>query len=282
MISQMPIPVHTTSGKMNSINVSLFWSSAIVPLVLLVKDMTILYCTVLMFDRFLIIVFPFRYHKIMTNKVVIGFVAGSWLIGFILCSFALFDLKHEGKYTRNGFCHTDTILSRLIAIVFPNVVATFLAVIQIACLSFKANKSAREHQRRQSLSGKKIKGIAHGHQGICTLILLVWVAGVLGVIIPIILGLTHILFGNETTAAKIVQNGVVPFFGKMSTISSLWILSDRPKEDYIQDCGVFDELFLLLLLLFWIVTFSIVKHPSPANVSIYLYIHVFIHVSTVS
>ena len=63
-------------------------------------------------------------------------------------------------------------------------------------------------------------------------------AGVLGVIMSMVLGLTHILFGNETTAAKIVQNGVVPFFGKMSTISSLWILSDRPKEDYIQDCSV--------------------------------------------
>ena len=175
--------------------------------------------TVLIFDRFLIIVFPFSYHKIMTNKVVIGFVAGSWLIGFILCSFALFDPEHEGKYTRNGFCHTDTILSRLIAIVFPNVVATFLAVIQIAYLSFKAHKLAREHQHRQSLSGEKIKEIALSSKGIWTLILLVGVAGVLGVIIPIILGLTRILVGNETTAAKIIQNGVVPFFGKMPTIA---------------------------------------------------------------
>ena len=44
--------------------------------------------TVLIFNRFLIIVFRFSYHKIMTNKVIMGFVAGSWLIGFILCSFA--------------------------------------------------------------------------------------------------------------------------------------------------------------------------------------------------
>ena len=96
------------------------------------------------------------------------------MIGFILCSFALFDPEHEGKYTRNVFCHTDTILSRLIAIVFPNVVAMFLAVIQIAYFSFKAHKSAREHQRRQSLSGGKIKKIVLSCKAICTLILAFW------------------------------------------------------------------------------------------------------------
>ena len=45
----------------------------------------------------------------------------------------------------------------------------------------------------------------------------------------------------------------MPFFGKMSTIAQFLLygfhLADRTKEDYIQDCEMFDELFLLLLLL---------------------------------
>ena len=75
---------------------------------------------------------------------------------------------------------------------------------------------AREHQYRQSLIGDKIKGIALSRKAICTLILLVRIVGVLGVIMPMI---TCILVGNEATATKIVQNGVVPFFRKMSTIA---------------------------------------------------------------
>ena len=92
----------------------------------------------------------------------------------------------------------------------------FLTVIQIAYLSFEAHKLTREHQHRQSLSGKKIKGIVLSHKVICTLILLVGIVGVLAVIMPMI---TRILIGNEATATKIVQNGVVPFFRKMSTIA---------------------------------------------------------------
>ena len=70
--------------------------------------------------------------------------------------------------------------------------ATFLAVTPIAYFSFKAHKLVREHQRRQSLIEKKIKGIALSHKTICTLILVVGVVGVSGVIMPMILGLTRI------------------------------------------------------------------------------------------
>ena len=56
-------------------------------------------------------------------------------------------------------------------------------------------------------------------KAICTLILLVGIAGVLGVIIPIILGFICCFVGNQSTFAKVMQNGVVPFFGKMSTIT---------------------------------------------------------------
>ena len=175
--------------------------------------------TVLIFDRFITVVFPFRYRTIITNKVAVGLVMGSWMIGFLLCSYALFSPDHKGQYTRNGLCHTSTLLSRILGIVFPNVVATFLAVIQIIYLSIKAHKLAREHQQRQSLSGERIKKIALSRKAICTLILLVGIAGVLGVIIPLILAPTRLLIGNETTAARIIQNGVVPFFGKMPTIA---------------------------------------------------------------
>ena len=78
---------------------------------------------------------------------------------------------------------------------------------------------AKERQRRQSVSGERNRKIALSHKAICTLILLVGIAGVLGVIIPIILGFTHRLVGNESTFAKVMQNGVVPFFGKMPTIA---------------------------------------------------------------
>ena len=174
--------------------------------------------TVLIFDRFITIVFPFKYRTIITNKVAVLLVVGSWLIGVLLCAFSLFDPEHEGLYTRNGFCHT-TITSRLIALVFPNVIATFLAVIQIIYLSVKGHKLSKARQHRQSVSGERMRRIALSRKAIFTLFLLVGVAGVLGVIIPIILGITRSLVGNETTAAKILQNGVVPFFGKLSTIA---------------------------------------------------------------
>jgi len=174
---------------------------------------------VLIFDRFLTIVYPFRYRTIMTNKVAIALVSASWLIGFLLCSFALFDPAHQGLYTRNGYCHTEIVLSRIIAIVVPNVVATSLAIIQIIYLVRKGHKVAIEDQRRQSLSGERIKRIPLSRRAICTLFLLVGIAGVLGVILPIILVATRILVGNETTAARIIQNGVVPFFGKMPTLA---------------------------------------------------------------
>ena len=61
--------------------------------------------------------------------------------------------------------------------------------------------------------------IALSRKAICTLILLVGIAGVLGVIIPIILGITCLLVGTESTFTKVMQNGIVPFFGKMSTIT---------------------------------------------------------------
>ena len=44
--------------------------------------------------------------------------------------------------------------------------ATFLAVIQIVYLSFKAHKSAREHENRQSLSREKIKEIVLSRKAI--------------------------------------------------------------------------------------------------------------------
>ena len=130
--------------------------------------------------------------------------------------------------------------------------ATFLTVNQIAYLSsFKAHKLAREHQHRQSLSGKKIKGIALSRKAICMLILLVGIVGVLGVIMPMI---TRILVGNEATATKIARYRTVQCCAIIqkdvdhSSLSSLWISPDRTKEGYIQDSQVLDELFLLLLL----------------------------------
>ena len=175
--------------------------------------------TVLIFDRFITVVYPFRYRNIITNKVAVLLVIASWVIGFLLSSFALFAPDHEGKYTRNGLCQTSTTLSRILSIVFPNVVATFLAVIQIIYLSIQAHKLAKAHQHRQSLSGDRIRKIALSRKAICTLILLVGIAGILGVIIPLILGATRLLVGNETEIARIVQHGVVPFFGKMPTIA---------------------------------------------------------------
>ena len=174
---------------------------------------------VLIFDRFITVVYPFRYRTIVTNKVALALVIASWVIGFLLSSFALFSPDHKGEYTRNGFCQTTTLISRILAIVFPNTVATFLAVVQIIYLSVKAHKLAKAHQRRQSLSGERIRKIALSRKAICTLILLVGIAGVLGVIIPFILIVTRFLVGNETTGARIIQNGVVPFFGKMPTIA---------------------------------------------------------------
>ena len=88
---------------------------------------------------------------------------------------------------------------------------TFLVVIQIMCLSTKAHII--------SLSDERIRKIALGRKAIWTLILLVGIAGVLVVIIPTILGITRRFVGNESTFAKVMQNGVVPFFGKMSTIA---------------------------------------------------------------
>ena len=155
----------------------------------------------------------------MTNKVAIGLVIGCWVVGFLHSSYALFSPEHEGAYTRNGLCRTTTLLSRILAIIIPNVVGTFLAIILIIYLSIKAHKMAKERQCRQSLSGERIRKIALSRKAICTLILLVGIAGVLGVIIPIILGITRLLVGNKSTFAKVMQNGVVPFFGKMSTIA---------------------------------------------------------------
>ena len=174
---------------------------------------------VLIFDRFITIIYPMRYRNIMTSKIAVALIAGSWVIGFGLSSSALFDPELEGQHTRNGFCHTSTILSRIITIIIPNVIATSLAVIQIAYLLRLGRKLAKEHHLRQSMSDEKMKKIALSRRAICTLILLVGIAGVLGVVIPILLGITRILVGNETTAARIVQNGVVPFFGKMPTIA---------------------------------------------------------------
>ena len=131
-------------------------------------------------------------------------LVGSWLLGFLLCSFALFDPEHEGQYTRNGFCPTSVILSRILGIIFPNIVATFLAVIQIAYLGREAYKLAKEDQRRQSLSNETLKRRALINKVICTPILLVGIAGFLSVIMPFILGATRLLVGNETTTAKII------------------------------------------------------------------------------
>ena len=175
--------------------------------------------TVLIFDRFITVVFPFKYRIYVTNKVAIGLVIGCWVIGFLLSSYALFSPEHDGAYTRNGLCRTTTLLSRILTILIPNVVGTFLAIIQIIYLSIKAHKLAKERQHRQSISGERNRKIALSRKAICILILLVGIVGVLGVMIPIILGFTRRFVGNESTFAKVMQNGVVPFFGKMPTIA---------------------------------------------------------------
>ena len=84
----------------------------------------------------------------MMNKVATGLVIGCWEIGFLLSSYALFSPEHEGAYMRNGLCPTTTLLSRILAIINPNVVGTFLAIIQIIYFSIKAHKMARKFQRR--------------------------------------------------------------------------------------------------------------------------------------
>ena len=70
---------------------------------------------------------------------------------------------------------------------------------------------------------------------------------------PVILGLKRILVGNETTTPKIDSTewccAILQKDVNHSSPSSLWISSDRTKEDYIQDCEVFDKLFMLWLLL---------------------------------
>ena len=57
--------------------------------------------------------------------------------------------------TRNCVCTRSLLANPVIFALLD--LATFLTVIQIAYLSFKAHKLAREHQCRQSLSGEKIK-----------------------------------------------------------------------------------------------------------------------------
>ena len=49
-------------------------------------------------------------------------------------------------------------------------------------------------------------------------------------IIPMILGFTRLLVGNESTFAKVMQNGVVPFFGKMSTIAHSLLYGSHKTE----------------------------------------------------
>ena len=78
--------------------------------------------TELILDRFITMVFPYKYRTYMTNKVAIGLIIGCWVIGFLLSSYALFSPEHEGAYTRNGLCQTKTLLSRILAIIIPNAV----------------------------------------------------------------------------------------------------------------------------------------------------------------
>ena len=80
------------------------------------------------FDRFITVVFPFKYRAYIINKVAVGLVIGCWVIGFLLSLYALFSPEHDGAYTRNGLCR---ITSRILTILIPNVVGTFLAIIQI-------------------------------------------------------------------------------------------------------------------------------------------------------
>lgn len=173
--------------------------------------------TMLIFDRFVCIIYPMKYIGTMTFRVAVVMVAVSWILGFIFNSFALYDPELEGQYTRNGYCHTRTVLSRIIGIVIPNVVATLLGIIQIMYLAKIAHKVAKERQKRQSVGTEKNKKMALSGKAIRTLFLLVGMAGLLGVVIPIMLGFTRAFVGNETAAARAIQNGVVPFFGKMPT-----------------------------------------------------------------
>jgi len=80
--------------------------------------------TVVIFDRFLHIKEPFRYREIMTKKVAVVLVALSWIIAMLLCLFPLFDSQHQGQHTRNGLCRTTTLLSRILAIILPNMMIT--------------------------------------------------------------------------------------------------------------------------------------------------------------
>ena len=169
--------------------------------------------TELILDRFITMVFPYKYRTYMTNKVAIGLIIGCWVIGFLLSSYALFSPEHEGAYTRNGLCQTKTLLSRILAQCCVNISSNH------SNYPIKAHKLAKERQRKQSISGERNRKIALSCKAIWTLILLVGIAGVLGVIIHIILGITRHFVGNESTFVKVVQNGVVPFFGKISTIA---------------------------------------------------------------
>jgi len=167
--------------------------------------------TVVIFDRFLHIKEPFRYREIMTKKVAVVLVTLSWIIAILLCLFPLFDSQHQGQHTRNGLCRTTTLLSRILAIIFPNTVATAFAVALVIWMVWKAQKAANYGQSQQ--------GYVINRKALMTLILLAGIAGLLGVVVPIILGATRLAVGNETVGARLVQNVIVPIFGKAPTMA---------------------------------------------------------------
>ncbi|XP_065887802.1 muscarinic acetylcholine receptor M3-like [Dysidea avara] len=167
--------------------------------------------TVVIFDRFLHIKEPFRYREIMTKKLAVALVALSWIIAMLLCLFSLFDPQHQGQYTRNGFCSTTTLLSRVLAIILPNTVATAFAVALVIWMVWKAQKAANYGQSQQ--------GYVINRKALMTLILLAGTAGLLGVLVPILLGVTRLTVGNETVSARFVQNVIVPIFGKAPTMA---------------------------------------------------------------
>jgi len=167
--------------------------------------------TVVIFDRFLHIKEPFRYREIMTKKLAVVLVILSWIIAVLLCLFPLFDQQHQGQYTRYGFCPTTALLSRILAIVLPNTVATAFAVILVIWMVWKAQKAANYGQNQQ--------GYVINRKALITFILLAGIAGLLGVVVPILLLVTRLAVGNETVSARFVQNVIVPIFGKSPTIA---------------------------------------------------------------
>ena len=80
---------------------------------------------------------------------------------------------------------------------------------QVIWLVWKTQKSVNYGQT----------GYVINRKAIITLILLAGIAGLLGVVVPIIVGVTHLVVGNATDSASFFQNMIVLIFEKAPTMA---------------------------------------------------------------